>query len=264
MWKSLVLLCGGVLIAVPVMASDPEVPAAKEPISKTQFISDQRALFDKADKDFDGKLSDEELQDVKAEAYRKAEMKAFKELDTDFSGYLTKAEIISRHAAMSDLFVKQADNQKQNFLKQYDQDGNGTISAYEIEDYFESFADNMSKKTLKRAERDFEIKDQDKSGTVSKEEFLTPIRKAARNTPMGPIPTYDVALPQFISRDQNRDKVITRAENMEFINTVFSVLDKNANDELSGSEQNQLYERIQTVKTMRHYIGPGNGMTVTR
>lgn len=248
MWKPIVVTSCAIAVTSPAFGSDPNANTQNptEPVSKTQFIADQRAIFDNADENFDGTLSKSELQAVKTFFERQDKLQAFKSLDTDSSGYLTKAELMAGHDKDKNYPVQQADRLKKSFLDVRDLDRNGTISAYEISKYYEDYAETLSQKITEHREQMFYKLDADDTGAVTEEEFLVPLDDF----------TTDETVMKFITRDQNSDGIIERSENLEFIKSVFSVLDVDSNNELSLPEQSiYLYQGVQRIEAEKYFIG---------
>lgn len=201
-----------------------------EPVSKSEFLSNRRAQFNKADTDFDGRLTRHEMNLARLETRKKDYKKRFKDLDTDFSGYLSIREIRDWHEQNTQKRISDIDRQKESFLKKYDFDGNGTISNYEIEQYYEKKKETLKNSIGKNAKNDLNRKDADQSGSVSLEEYIhSKLPKQSFN------PLNDNT--KMTIQDGNGDGVITRAENEKFISEIFKHLDKNGDNELSEKEQ---------------------------
>ncbi len=246
------------IVTGPAFANEPEKAErySAGPISKMQFISDQRAIFDKADEDFDGTLSQRELENAKIKYTRKGELEAFRSLDVDSSGYLSKQELLAGQKDFENYPVKVAERRKKSFLDLHDLDRNGTISEFEIKQFYEDYAEILTKKTIEDLENKFEKMDKDKTGAVSPDEYLTPLKKTKKETS-----DRTQSSLKYISRDKNSDGIIKRTENMEFVNKVFLIFDRDGNDELSLNEQKIiLFSSIQLIEAERYYIGPESGV----
>ncbi len=213
----------------PVKTETPE----KEPMTEFDFAQQQRALFNKADLNFDGRITRDESLMARFEEQKKGYEKRFKELDENFSGFLEPAEVERWHMEQSQKRIERLPNQREQLLKTYDLDKNGTISSYELDQVFEERAEKEKKKALPQAERDFNNKDKDKSGSVSLEEYIQ--SKAPRSSTERLQKMKSNALVQ----DGNGDGVITRSENEVYMGKVFDHLDKNNDGELSAQEQNK-------------------------
>jgi len=222
------------LLAVPVWSQDNQTTEKEviEPISKAEFLSEQRAKFNKADSNFDGRLTRDEMNMARFESQKEAITKRFKGLDTDFSGYLSLQEIRDWHVDSTEKRIKGFDRRRENLLKQYDLDNSGTISPYELDEVFELMAKDARIKMESAAKNDLKRKDKDDSGSVSLEEYIQ--SKAPRPQNQRPLKNNMKATVQ----DANGDSIITRTENEKFITEMFEKLDKDDNDELSAKEQN--------------------------
>lgn len=261
MWKyASSALIGLAFILTMVNAAQADEPKAaheeaeKEevaPVSKSDFSAAQTAMFNKADADFDGKVSYGEIQEIKAEGQRKANEKRFKKLDTDFSGYLTEDEILAAHEVFKERGLKSLDQTKSNLMKTYDLDKNGTISEYEIDQVLEKRKEKSIEYSEKNAKKDFERKDKDGSGIVSLEEYVDNRRVHSKRAGNGEA----FGLGKYISRDGNGDRMISRSENAEYVDAAFDYLDKNQDGELSAKEQgNMLYKFSQTMNDQRRLL----------
>ena len=226
---NLVLLSGAAFAQD--VSDDKTAKAEKEPLSLTAFSTQQRAHFNKADKNFDGRITRDEIQMARFEGQKKNYEKRFKELDTNFSGFLEPSEIEVWHVENTERRVKGFDRQRDSLLKTYDLDKNGTISSPELDDYFEAKADKERDKALKSAERDFNGKDKDESGSVSLDEYYQSKMPRSGARSMGNLQG------RSLTQDKDGDGVITRSENEDFIAKAFEYLDKDDDGELSAKEQ---------------------------
>lgn len=231
-----------------IQTTEPEskTPESKTPISKIQFETEQRALFSKADKDYNGVVSFDELNAVKQARNLKRFEARFHALDTDQNGFLSDDEINLAHEDIKAGRLTRIEQSKTRLLNTYDLDENGTITSREIEEYFEKKQQDEEDKSITRAQDDFAKKDKDGDGRVSLEEYTDQWSKLSRgrlgdNT-------------RSISRDGNGDRMISRTENESFIDKVFNHLDANDDGEISPTEQSGSYARIQAFDTTRVFI----------
>ena len=236
MQKIIFGLClSAAILGGPATAAENDTAAATaeiEAIKKSDFLQTQRAMFDKADKDFDGRVSQDEISLMNDELNKPKHLKAFKDLDADNNGFLSLREIEAKHQEFTDQKIERQATMRQRILTQYDQDGDGDISSRELDSYFEKIAEKSAASTTKSAAADLNGKDLDDSGTVSLDEYLlsktaSGVRRAMQARRNG----------EYLTRDKNGDRHITRSENEAYILGVFEVLDKNRDDQLSASEQ---------------------------
>lgn len=228
------LIFGLTLWSTSALAQDPaeKQTAEKGPVSEFEFTKQQRALFAKADLNFDGRITRDESQMTRFENQKKGYEKRFKTLDENSSGFLESAEIERWHVEQSEKRIAGLTGQRERLLKKYDLDQNGTISAYELDEAFKARAEEEREKAFKSAERDFSSKDKDESGSVSLEEYIqSKAPRPRRAAPMG-----DMAK-RSIVQDADGDGVITRSEHETYITKIFQHLDKNDDGELSKQEQ---------------------------
>lgn len=232
MRQLITFFAASIIALAPASAQDAPKPEKEdiEPVSKADFLSERRAQFNKADANFDGRLTPHEMNLARFETRKKDFEKRFKELDADFSGYLSMREIRDWHEQNTEKRIAGIDRQRDNFLKKYDLDGNGTISAYEIETVFDEMKESQRERIETSAKSDMKRKDKDESGSVSLEEYIESKMPKPRNQPFREDQKTTI-------QDGNGDGIITRAENEKFINDIFEHLDKNGDDELSEREQ---------------------------
>ncbi len=225
----LILLSGYAYANEPQIEDKPE----KTPISEFDFAQKQRTLFNKADLNFDGRITKDESQMARFEDQKDSYKKRFKELDKNFSGFLEPSEIENWHIESTEKRIAGYKGQRENLLETYDLDKNGTISPYELDQVYEEKAEKAREQALSRAEKDFSGKDFDQSGSVSLDEYI----QSKAPTSMKVIEEKLSA--SSVMQDANRDGIITRAEHETYIAKVFDQMDKNDDGELSASEQNE-------------------------
>lgn len=230
-----------------VAANEPssEDTEAAEAIGRAEFARNQNEIFNKADKNFDGRVTHDEVLRLTHEQNRPKYVAAFKALDTNKNGLLSLNEIETRHEAFTAQRLERLSKNKENLLKRYDQDGNGTITSRELDSYFARMSQSRQDNTAKNAAKDMKGKDTDESGSVSLDEYLESktmaaiqiARRAHLSTPS-------------VTRDPNGDKIITRSENEAFALKLFEALDKNKDDEISAAEQsNPAFKRAAKLST---------------
>ncbi len=208
-------------------------PAEVVAVKKSDFLQSQRVMFNTADKDFDGRVSQDEINLLNDAQNRPKYLKAFRDLDANNNGFLSLREIEAKHQEFAENKIVRHKNIKSQLLTRYDKDGDGNITSRELEAYFEKSAEKSIAATVKSAEADLKGKDSDGSGSVSLEEYLSSktvagIQKSRQAQLKG----------EYIRRDKNGDRLITRTESEAYILRLFEVLDKNKDGQLSASEQN--------------------------
>lgn len=208
-------------------------PAEDRAVQKSDFLQSQRVMFNTADKDFDGRVSQDEINLLNDAQNRPKYLKAFRDLDANNNGFLSLREIEAKHQEFAENKIVRLKNIKSQLLTRYDKDGDGNITSRELEAYFEKSAEKSIAATVKSAEADLKGKDSDGSGSVSLEEYLSSktvagIQKSRQAQLKG----------EYIRRDKNGDRLITRTESEVYILRLFEVLDKNKDGQLSASEQN--------------------------
>ena len=225
-------------------------PDEVEVIKKSDFLQAQRIMFNAADKDFDGQVSQGEINLLNDDLNKPKHLKAFKALDTDNNGFLSLREIEAKHQEFADNNIARFETRKAQLLRLYDQDGDGDISSREIDSYFEKSADKSSASTLKSATADLKGKDADGSGSVSLEEYMSSktavaVQKSREARRKG----------EYIRRDKDGDRIIKRSENEVYSVRLFELLDKNQDNQLSMSEQSdRAYKSSQRFSLSSTYV----------
>lgn len=218
-------------------AKDKEI----EPVSKAEFIAAQSTLFRKADTDFNGLISFRELNVAQFESLKIDSRVQFKRLDTNSNNFLSEDEITAGQLNERTHFEEAMQGSKAILLKTYDRNRNGTITSDEIDIALERRAEKLKREAEKEGQKTFKKIDKDKNGYISTDEYehhSTYFLKAVLgNTPVG----------EYLTRDTNGDRAVHRDEHKEFVETLFQILDKNKDEELSAAEQTtEVYTTFQT------------------
>ena len=225
------LLSGTAAAQINTTSSDDETTDIK-PLSRMEFISQQRAMFDKADTNFDGRVNTAEANaymDKLIEPKFKAEFQA---IDTNNNGYVSLSEIETQHTEKARQRSSHTSTWRDQLLERYDLNGDGDITNSELDEVFELRATQITKSAKYTAQKDFDMKDTNGDGSISLEEFLES-KQANGRIPLTPKNGL------ILRRDANGDYELARSENEIFISTIFSHLDLNKDDQLSASEQSQ-------------------------
>jgi len=161
-------------------------------ISKVQFAFDQQALFQRADKNADGIIV---LNELVSSRYLKTDKKLegqFDKLDTDFSGSLSKDEILTAHKKYNVENRKYQKSKRDRLIKKFDLDNNGEISKYEFEQVQASIENDLSKLRKDGVSENLQtaisglgepyktLLDTDTDGSMSEDEILKHLQKQAQ------------------------------------------------------------------------------------
>jgi len=165
-------------------------------ISKVQFAFDQQALFQRADKNADGIIV---LNELVPSRYLKTDKKLegqFDKLDTDFSGSLSKDEILTAHKKRNVENRKYQKSKRDRLIKKFDLDNNGEISTYEFEQVQASIENDLSKLRKDGVSENLQtaisglgepyktLLDTDTDGSMSEDEILKHLQKQAQGKQM--------------------------------------------------------------------------------
>jgi len=256
MRKFIVISClSMVFLNRPALAQEaPKEDKPVEPVSKAEFLQAQHALYNSADKNFDGRVNKDEITQLKFDSNKPTYVEAFNALDVNKNGYVSLEEVTTKHDEFTASRVDRQLKQKQTLLDRYDKDENGVITSRELDVYFEKEAEKLEAKTPDNAKRDFQNKDKDESGSVTLKEYLES-KKNSNGIRISRASNGSKTRPSVFKRDENGDKIITRLENEKFATDVFLRLDKNKDEELSVYEQsNRGYQSSKTMSLRWIYI----------
>lgn len=221
-----------------------------DPISKTEFVKNQNALFSKADKNFDGVISFQELNVAEFKKAQKDSKERFKVLDINSNNFLSEEELILGHEEAKKEFNNFANRSKKALLKTYDLNGNGTITSDEIDNALSRQKLQSEKKSEREGKNEFKEIDKNGNGYVSVDEFVQNKTKFL-NALLG-----NSIIGEYLTRDTNGDRVVNRNEHREFVEKLFLLLDRNSDDEISHAEQqSKMYTTFQTFDLTGVFTG---------
>lgn len=247
-------LLASIFVATAFADEPAERPAEKvDAIKRSQFVRTQYEIFNQTDKNFDGKITHDEVLRLMHERNKPKYVAAFKAIDENKNGFLSGDEIEAKHEEFTSKHIDRLSKTKAGLLKRYDEDGDGTITSRELDVYLERQIENRRGQTASNAAKDLKGKDADESGSVSLDEYLESKTMGAIKILKQP----DLAV-QSLTRDPNGDKIITRSENEAFVVRLFEELDKNKDDELSAAEQaSSAFKQAKTISTRTLFLTDG-------
>lgn len=255
--KKIILYASIILAGMSAAAFADEAPKDKttiKPVEKSEFIQAQLLMFNSADRDFNGRVTQDEINQLTDEINQPRHEKNFQKLDTDKNGFVSYEEVEAVHTSSAQ--TRRKNSGTNNVLQKYDQDSNGVITSGELDAYFEARRKKTEAMAIKNAKQDFKFKDADESGTVSLDEYLDSHKTASQVKFYSANYTKNTS----ISRDESGDKLITRLENETFANALFEMLDKNEDGSLSASEQSsRAYKQAQTLSFRSVYVRSKTG-----
>lgn len=225
-------LIGSFVCAPSGWASEPEQTPEVKAVEKANFFADQRALFTKADTNFDSKVSGEEAAELHFTLRKPKHEKRFKALDINSNGYMSEDEMMVSNEVPQDVQDDRFQRSTDRLMKRFDHDENGYISEAEIYSYYETLAASKKETSAKRTMSRFKKLDADASGAVSLEEYIASISPSALAKAKAARVSRGMN-----RRDVNNDGFVTHAENEDFLETLFPHLDKDGNGTLSAKEQ---------------------------
>jgi len=130
----------------------------------------QQKLFSKADTDFNGLISFQELNVAEFQRLKQFSGMQFKRLDTNSNNFLSEDEIIADHFNDQANFADNMQGSKASLLKTYDLDRNGSITTDEIDIALERREVKLKRDAKKEGRKTFKKIDKDGNGFISKDE----------------------------------------------------------------------------------------------
>jgi len=234
------LICGSTLAH-----ADPKMDAnGDDEISRIEYMSFKSNAFNKQDKNFDGKITKQEIRDARMERTRETAKKRFKDLDSNSDGNVTLAEM---EEAKDTTYQKKAEKRKEasdKWFEDMDKDKNGNISRLEYNSFLEKQMGNLVTKLATSSEKQFKRMDLNNDGIITESEYVDKGRKSATrkaNTLKG-LYAHETAKPKKRTRrDGNSDGDITKREDREYNEYQFDKMDKNKDGVITKKENRYIF-----------------------
>lgn len=247
--KSLLFITTVLIYATSIQAAPKMDANGDDEISRIEFMSFKSNAFNKEDKNFDGKLTPQEIRDARKTRLRESAKVRFKSLDTNGDGNVTQQE----HDASVNIKVEGKTETKLNkadkWFGRMDKDNNGHISRLEFDAYNETQATKAYEKGLKSSEKKFSHLDLDGDGNITEFEYVdkgrVPGSKASKtDDPMAGLYANETAKPKKRTRrDGNSDGDITKREDREFNTYYFDKMDRNKDGVITKKEGRHLFKQ---------------------
>lgn len=251
--KSLLFITSAFLFSVSSHAAPKMDANGDEQISRIEYMSFNSNAFNKQDKNFDGKLSKQELRDARAERIRESAKKRFKKMDTNHDGKITQQEHDKITNLEGDKIVKESANKSDDRFDKMDTDNNGHVSRLEYKAFSDFHTSKMRETVLTSSQQRFNRMDLDGDGNVTELEYVDKGRvprskKSKKSDPMVGLYAHETAKPKKrIRRDGNSDGDITKREDREYNEYQFDRLDKNKDGVITKKEGKFLFKPYKTM-----------------
>ncbi|MEP3890054.1 MAG: EF-hand domain-containing protein [Hellea sp.] len=245
--KYLLSITAAVLYSSPIHAAPKMDANGDKEISRIEYMSFMSNAFNKEDKNFDGKLTKQEIRDARKERLRESAKTRFKNMDTNNDGSITQQEHDASANGKTEKKTETRLNKADKWFGRMDKDKNGHISRLEFDAYNETQATKAYEKSLKSSEKKFSRLDLDGDGNITEFEYVDKGRDPGSKTsqksdPMAGLYANETAKPKKRTRrDGNSDGEITKREDREFNAYYFDILDRNKDGVITKKEGRHLF-----------------------
>jgi len=242
------LLCASPATAQPKIDANGD-----DEISRIEYMSFRSNAFNKADKNFDGKLTKQEIRTARDERTREKAKTRFKGLDSNRDGGLTQNEFVEASGLSAKSRQAQRAASSDKWFNDMDADNNGNISRLEYNGFLESQMEKVEKNATLASEKQFKRMDLDGDGTITETEYVDKGRKsvAKKADPLKGLYTHETAKPKKRTRrDGNSDGDITKREDRDYNEFQFDKMDKNKDGVITKKEANYLFANEKTVQRL--------------
>jgi|GEM_PF-1119033 len=237
--QSVLFITAAFLVASPALAN-PKIDAnGDDEITRIEYMSFKSNSFNKQDKNFDGKLTKQEIRDARTEQNRDNAKKRFKDLDSNGDGNVTLAEMEESKNAINEKQTEQHKKASDKFFDDMDKDKNGNVSRLEYNSFLEKQMGKLIEDTKKASQNTFKRMDLNEDGLITETEYVDRGRKPGTNKsdPLKGLYAHETAKPKKRTRrDGNSDGDITKREDREYNEYQFDRMDKNKDGVITKKE----------------------------
>ena len=234
--------------------AQPKIDAnGDDEISRIEYMSFRSNAFNKEDKNFDGKLTKQEIRAARDERNREKAKTRFKGLDSNRDGGLTQDEFAEASGLNAKSRQEQRAASSDKWFDDMDADKNGNISRLEYNGFLDSQMKKFEKNAAAASEKQFKHMDLDGDGTITETEYVDKGRKPAskKSDPLQGLYAHETAKPKKRTRrDGNGDGDITKREDREYNEYQFDKMDKNKDGMITKKENRYIFGDIKTVQRL--------------
>lgn len=222
-------------------------------ISRIEYMSFKSNTFNKQDKNFDGRLTKQEIRDARQKQIRQSTRTRFKAIDKNGDGHITPTEHDDSTRARSEKKFGVSLRGKDEWFDKMDADNNDNISRLEYNAFLENQRTERIEKSLKNTLKAFARLDLDGDGIITEFEYVDkgrlPGAKVKKTSdPMEGLNAHETAKPKKrLRRDGNNDGDVTKREDREYNEYQFERLDKDDSGSLTKKEAGYLFKDYRNI-----------------
>jgi len=230
-------------------------------ITRAEYLTFTSNAFNQQDKNFDGRITQQEKHAAMTEYVREKLQKQFKDMDDDGDGKITSSEFDAFNAEKNEKRFEKNRLKTDKWFDKVDTNGNGHISRLEYDDYLGENAVKQHEKLKERTQKQFNAMDLDKDGEVTEFEFVdkgrAPGTSGQDSKPSNPFSDLHVrstpSRKKRIRRDSNSDGVITKLEDREYNEAAFEKMDVNNDGAITKKENARIFSNDNATQFMTSF-----------
>ena len=254
--KSLLALTSVLVLAGTAHAAPKMDANGDGEITRIEYMFFRSNAFNKEDKNFDGKLTKQEIRAARDARNRESIKKRFKAMDTNLDGSVTQSEFEEASGNTAKTIRDEHAETSTKWFDDMDTDNNGNISRLEYNGFLKQQMEHIQKSDASASQRQFQRLDLDGDGTITETEYVDKGSKAVVNKSdhLKSLYAHETAKPKKrMRRDGNNDGDVTKREDREYNEYQFDRLDKNKDGVITKKEARYLFQSANVVQRLpRH------------
>ena len=231
--------CAALAIWIGVVAASAN--ESKE-LSRAEYLKDASDLFEKLDTNFDGFVSEDEINAESTVKQKKRDRKDFKRMDINADGQISFEEYSAERSGPNGEFTDEMEQQLVEFFAAVDTDKNDNVSLDEFKNFVRKQFGEMNSYMTENQKRLFDDQDIDGDGLISRQEYVDKVDAFGRSKDEN---GQDASAGAFKdietftdvpAHDGNNDGRISKMEDDIFRKALFDAMDQN-NDNILAPEE---------------------------
>ncbi|RKQ69480.1 EF hand domain-containing protein [Litorimonas taeanensis] len=235
--------------ALPISAiAAPKIDANNDGrITEREYMNYYSAEFINTDKNFDSRLTQEEIQKANFERFKKIEAEKFHKLDTDNNKVVSIEEFDAEQHKRQEVRNERSKTRNDNWFDEVDENRNGYISRAEYVAYRDKQTEKYNARIVSRTKKQFETMDSDKDGALTETEYVHKGQQTnttgvqSSNNPFSHIRSATSLAKKNAQRDGDGDGFITKSEDEAYWRQTFEAQDKDKDGYIVKSENAYLF-----------------------